>query len=335
MPLPTRSVSLPVSERPFSAWSSRTTIRHSNFPSDARCTPSRFQVCKLSSEPRCQLCRQLSWFVRCFVWCQLYAHFLANHRAPAIAQFHVNSSPHTILCGYESGRLTPCFDKATVSAEIPANCYGMSAHQPSEFPRHIRGYVREIFAQLPVKNPGIVPVNTTQVTGNVRSMSGPNPAIAGRLSSNVRDAAGRRPSCVRATAGQCPGVDRASDRTTSANFPFPRFVPGRIRVLASVSPRPRPQSVHVHIQSVTATAVSPCPRTVHANNRVREQSRSGELIARKRDSETVHIKRTHFNSWAAGFVVFARFKGCGRKASISSAENVRSSLIWSARCADR
>src|SRR5580698_4462442 len=81
MPLPTRSVSLPVSERPFSAWSSRTTIRHSNVPSDARCTHPCFQVCKLSCEPWCQLCRPLSCFVGCFVRCQLYAHFLANHPA--------------------------------------------------------------------------------------------------------------------------------------------------------------------------------------------------------------------------------------------------------------
>jgi hypothetical protein len=111
------------------------------------------------------------------------------------------------------------------------------------------GMSGEIFAQLPVKNPGIVSADTGPITGSVRAMSGQNPAITGRLSGNVLDAAGRMPSCVRATAGQCPGVDRASDRTKATNFPCPRFVPVRIRVLASVSPRPRPQSVHV--QSAT------------------------------------------------------------------------------------
>jgi hypothetical protein len=140
------------------------------------------------------------------------------------------------------------------------------------------GMSGEIFAQLLMKNPGIVPANTWQFTGNLRAMSGQNPTIARRLSGNVRDAAGRMPSCVRETAGQCPGVDRASDRTMATNFPCPRFVPVRIRVLASVSPRPdrdrdlsvatsspRPRKVRIRSQSIAAT--SPRPRYIHGKSR--------------------------------------------------------------------
>ena len=48
---------------------------------------------------------------------------------PAIAQVHINSSAHTILCGFESGRLTPYLIKAMCLSNIrrtskqqPAQC---------------------------------------------------------------------------------------------------------------------------------------------------------------------------------------------------------------------
>ena len=45
----------------------------------------------------------------------------------AITQVHVNSSAHTILCGFESGRLTPCIFKVLLSAKESRFKRGISA----------------------------------------------------------------------------------------------------------------------------------------------------------------------------------------------------------------
>ncbi len=73
-------------------------------------------ACKLSCEPQCQPLCQPSCFVRCFVRCQLFANLHAIIVQLSIAQVHANSSAHTILCGFESGRLTPCMFKVLMSA---------------------------------------------------------------------------------------------------------------------------------------------------------------------------------------------------------------------------
>jgi hypothetical protein len=57
----------------------------------------------------------------------------------AIAQVHVNSSAHTILCGFESGRPTPYLIKAVVLAEYLAN--GPCARPGLSLPQLVRPIV--------------------------------------------------------------------------------------------------------------------------------------------------------------------------------------------------
>jgi hypothetical protein len=123
----------------------------------------------------------------------------------AIAQVHVNSSAHTILCGFESGRLTPCFDKATASAENPANCHGTSARQPLEFPRHIRRYVRRNIRPIAGEKSRHCPdkhlANYRQRPSHVRAESG-----------NRRKAIQQCPRSSRENAKVCPRNRRAMSR---------------------------------------------------------------------------------------------------------------------------
>ena len=145
MSLPTCSVSLPVSERPFSALSSPTAIRRSNVASDV----VRDAHLRAFNVANCCAHNEANFVAKYRAWsdasndanrdAHLHAFGFANYHAHnnahcaanfhassvastgairlqtsmpiivplVIAQVHDNSSAHTILCGFESGRLTP------------------------------------------------------------------------------------------------------------------------------------------------------------------------------------------------------------------------------------
>lgn len=70
-----------------------------------------------------------------------------------IAQVHANSSAHTILCGFESGRPTPYFVKAFVSAEYPANVHRISTQRTRICTRGVRRDVRHNFRAIATQHP--------------------------------------------------------------------------------------------------------------------------------------------------------------------------------------